>query len=172
MRLNALLLADAVSAPPDGKFYIHGGGLTRLSVPVLPFAIPQLGVLVRLESGPEEIGKIHEFAFELVDPDGNPVAALPRFTAEVPPPLPGMPEPEEGEQRFVVLGLNLAGITVGRRGLHQFRFLLDGEELGAIPLPVTVPTPEQLAAAAGAIHLEPPRPPTRPRAPQARKPRR
>jgi hypothetical protein len=146
MRLNALLLADAVSAPPDGKFYIHGGGLTRLAVPALPFPIPQLGVFVRLEIEEGEIGQTHEFKFELTDPDGDPVGPIqpPRFRAQLPSPPPDAPKPEEGEQRFVVLAINISGLSVGRKGLHNFSFCIDGDVLGSVPLPVTLLSPEQL----------------------------
>lgn len=153
MELNALLIADAVSAPPDGKFYIHGGGLTRLIVPALPCPIPQLGVLVRLEIDESEIGETHEFRFGLTDPDGVLVGAHPNFRAEIPGPGPEAPEPVEGEQRFVVLAMNLAGITVGRRGLHRFEFYLDNELRGTVPLPVVPLTPEQLHGVAPPINL-------------------
>jgi hypothetical protein len=155
MRLNALLLADAVSAPLDGKFYIHGGGLTRLTVPSLPFPIPQLGVLVRLEIDESEIGQTHEFQFALTDPDEVSVGLFPQFTAQLPEPPPGAPKLEDGEQRFVVLAINFAGINVGRKGLHTFEFRVDGESLGAIPLPVTVLSPEQLQAAVAPAVLGP-----------------
>jgi len=113
MLLSAFLIADAVSAPPDGKFYIHGGGLTQLAVPFLPFPVPQIGVFVRLEVDPEEIGRAHEFRFKLTDPDDSPVGALPQFEAPLPE---GQVPLEAGEQRFVVLGMNIGGIMVGGQG--------------------------------------------------------
>lgn len=173
MRLNALLVADAVSAPADGKFYIHGGGLTRLTVPALPFPIPQLGAFVRLEIDEQEIGQTHEFRFALTDPDGGAVGMFPQFRAKLPKPPPEAPELEDGEQRFVVLALNIAGINVERRGLHTLEFWVDGELLGSVPLPVTVLTPEQLQAMGSPALLEPPRRTTPPRkAPPRRPPRR
>jgi hypothetical protein len=158
LRLNALLVADAVSAPPDGKFYIHGGGLTRLTVPIIPFPIPQLGVFVRLEVGEDEdlIGSVHEFRFALTDPDGVALGVPPKFQAAIPGPPPGAPGPEPGEQRFVVLAVNLAGIIVGRTGLHTLEFHVDDELLGEVPLPVTRFDSDQFQAIAPALPL--PRP--------------
>ncbi len=142
MRLNALLLADAVSAPPDGKFYIHGGGLTRITVPVLPFALPQLGVFIRLEADPEDLGRTYAFRLVLIDPDGVAVGPLPQFEA----PLPERMELVEGEQQYVVLALNVPGVTFGRSGLHRFEFWIGEELFGSIPLPVVALTAEQLQA--------------------------
>jgi hypothetical protein len=148
--LNALFLADAVSAPPDGKFYIHGGGLTRLTVPVLPLSL-QIGVFVRLEVDESELGQTHEFRFALIDPDGAAVGALPQFEA----PLAEAIELAESEQRFVVLAMNL-GISVGREGPHRFEFFVDGERLGLVPLPVVLLTTEQLQAMGAPVPLPPP----------------
>jgi hypothetical protein len=158
MRLSALLVADAVSAPPDGKFYIHGGGLTRFTVPSLPFPIPQLGIFVRLEVEQTEVGQSHGFQFTLTDPDGVAVGAFPRFEAA----LPETPVPlEDGEQRFVVLAVNIGGILVGRTGLHHLKFLVDDEPLGTVPLPVVVLTEEQLRAQIGAPPVLPAQHPNR-----------
>jgi hypothetical protein len=148
--LNALFLADAVSAPPDGKFYIHGGGLTRLTVPFLPFGL-QIGVFVRLEVDESELGQTHEFRFSLIDPDGAAVGVLPQFEA----PLAEAIELAESEQRFVVLAINL-GISVGRGGPHRFEFFVDGERLGFVPLPVVLLTAEQLQALGAPVPLPPP----------------
>jgi hypothetical protein len=149
MRLDTFLLADAVSAPPDGKFYILGGGITRLTVLGLPFAVPQIGVLIRLAIEEQEVGGEHEFGFELRDPDGEVVgpAPAPRFNATIPPPLEAQAL-VEGEQRFVVVALNIGGVLVGRRGLHVFSFLVDGETIGSIPLPVVVQPPDANQAGA------------------------
>lgn len=161
-----------MSAPPDGKFYVHGGGLTRLTVPILPFMVPQLGVLVRLEIEEHEVGEMHEFRFALTDPDGDPVGLWPTFNAELPPLPPGSPDLEEGEQRFVVLASNIGAIQVGRKGLHRFQFHVDGNLLGEIPLPVTTLTPEQLEATIHQISLRPPQAPPRPnRATRRQRPR-
>jgi hypothetical protein len=137
MRLNALLLADSVTAPPDGKFYVHGGGLTRLIVPGLPFLVP-LGALARPEIEEREMGESHEFAFVLIDPNGQQVEGLPHFTAPFPPGTAYDLAP--GEQRFVVLALNMT-VAVTDSGLYTFDFRVDGVTMGSIPLPVTIVAP-------------------------------
>jgi hypothetical protein len=118
-------------------------------------------VFVRLEIDEDEVGQEHEFRFALINPDGDPVGLWPSFRAELPAPPPGAPALEEGEQRFVVLGINIPVIQLGRRGLHRFEFRLDGELLGEIPLPVTTLTPEQLEAATQSIKLPTPPPAAR-----------
>jgi hypothetical protein len=142
MRLDAFLLADAASAPPDGKFYLHGGGITRFTVPVLPFTIPQIGVFVRLEVNEAEIQTEHRFRLSMIDPDGISVLPPQEFAAG--PFEPAALEP--GEERYVALALNLGGITFGRPGLHRFEFHIDGELLRSTPLPVVALTAAELQA--------------------------
>lgn len=146
MRLDTFQIADAVSAPPDGKFYIHGGGLTRLIVPTLPFPVPQLGLFVRLQVSQGDLGKVHDFEFTLTDPDGEPVGDLPKFRAPVDSPQ----KLEPGEQQFVQLAINVGGVVVARRGLHRFLFAMDGEQLAERPIPVVRLSREELEALAAA----------------------
>jgi len=144
MRLDALLLADAVSAPPDGKFYIHGGGFTRFTVPVLPFTT-QLGVFIRLELDEADITKQHLFKFSMTDPEEAFVL--------LPQELAGGPFEEgalarealvEGEERYLALALMFGGVTFGRAGLHRFHFYLGEKLMRSVPLPVVALTAEQL----------------------------
>lgn len=166
MRLNALLVADAVSAPPDGKFYIHGGGLTRLTVPQMPFVVPRLALFIRLEVDADEVGTSHEFCVEFRDPQGGPRGALSPFTAIIPPPVP---ELVEGEERFVVITLNIAGIPIEQAGLHSLVFLIDGEVVSQTQFPVLLVPPVQPEG----VKLAAPRPtglPPRNRAQARRRP--
>jgi len=147
MKIDAFLLADAVSAPGDGKFYIHGGGLTRLSVPVLPFALPQLAVFARLEFTEDEMRAGHPLQLTLTDPEDVPVGIFPQFEGQ---PFTELPELAEGEQRFVVVAVNIGGIVVGRTGLHHLGLHVDQTLLRSLPLPVIHVSPERMQAPAAA----------------------
>jgi hypothetical protein len=157
MRLDALLLADAVSAPPDGKFYLHGGGITHLNVPVLPFTIPQIGVFIRLEVDEDELGDPHTFKLAMTDPDGAFLVQPQEFAAGPIEAAPLAP----GEERYIAIALNLGGITFGRAGLHHFDFHIDRELARSVPLPVVPLTAEQLEAMQTPQPAPPPIPPNR-----------
>jgi hypothetical protein len=133
MRLDALLLADAVSAPPDGKFYIHGGGLSRLEVPGTPCPAP-FGVFARLEVSDAELASSHHFRITLIGPTG-----LPNI-----PPLEIQSEPQkidverlESEQRFMQFAISLTALVV-RVGLYHVELRVDKRKVGSVPLPVMV----------------------------------
>jgi hypothetical protein len=133
MRLDTFIIADAVASPgQDGKFYIHGGGLSRFEVPTVPFPMP-LDVLIRLVATDEELlSTSHSLRITLMGPAGLPNV----------PPLEIKTGPEksldpilEGEPRFLQLILSIPAHVV-RVGLFRFELHVDGKKLGTIPLPV------------------------------------
>jgi hypothetical protein len=138
MRLDTFLLADAV-ASADGKVYIHGGSVTRLRVPVLPFPLGQLGVYARLlPEDDAELLEPHELLILIIGPTGLPNVPPAQFTigaaAELEPLL-------EGEQRLMDLAINIGGVTIMREGLHRVELHLDGQLLGEAPLPAALMEP-------------------------------
>ncbi len=56
MRLDLFMLADGASAA-DGKLYIHGGAITRVSPPTLPSPPIILTVVARFLVDVEELGE-------------------------------------------------------------------------------------------------------------------
>jgi hypothetical protein len=133
MKLDALILADAVSTPPDGRFYVHGGGLTRYEIPGLPAMIP-LGVLARLRAEDDDIGKESIFRFTLIGPTGLPNVEPVEASVTV-------EDHEmnrlEGEETFLNLGLQIPGLAV-RDGLYRLELRMDGRIVRNVPLPVVV----------------------------------
>lgn len=134
MRLDAFLLADAVSTPPDGKVYIHGGGFTRLTLPVLPFVVPAIGVMIRIEISEKELLKEHDYRLTWLDPAGDKVMPPMEFNgkADDAPPL------AEGERRYIIVGVNMGGIPITRAGCYSIEFHIDGELMRSEPVPVVV----------------------------------
>jgi hypothetical protein len=133
MRLDTFLIADAIAAPADdGKFYIHGGGLSRFEVPVVPFPMP-LHVLIRLEVSDEELlSTSHHLLIKLIGPAGLP--NIPPINLETGPEKSLKPI-LDGEQRFLQLALSLPALVV-RVGVFHLELHVDGKKLGSIPLPV------------------------------------
>lgn len=134
MRLESLLLADHAVAAPDGKLYINGGGITRLSPPSVPFAIPFLSVVLRFEVSKSDGGE-HSLLIRLRDPQG--VDLLPLDPREIPvtvPPVPG------DEETYLQLVLSFGGLPLLTFGTHALIIELDGRPVREMKLPV-VPGP-------------------------------
>ena len=148
MRLDAFLLADAVSAPPDGKVYVHGGGLTRITAPTLPFTLPVLGILARFQIEDSELDEPHTFVFSLKDADGNDVIPPGELQSDPYPPRAPMPE---GEEHYLQLALNLAHITFPTAGVYHFELRADDHPVKSMTFPVV---PMQ-ATPTGAARAEP-----------------
>lgn len=144
MRLDTFLLADAVAAPPDGKLYLHGAGISKLTVPMLPFAV-SLAVIVRLEVTESEVTAEHEYRFDWLDPTGVMFQPTHSFVAGVSGPGSRPPEVAEGEEQFINLALNFGGVGFGRAGVHRIDFSVDGETLRSVSLPVVALLPEEVA---------------------------
>jgi len=133
MELDALIVADAVSTPPDGKFYIHGGGISRVEVPMLPFPIP-LGLLLRFKVDDEDFTRSHRVGVVLIGPAGLPNVPGVEFDLAAPDELPPS---VDGEEHFVNIGLQLNGVAV-RAGIHRLEVDLDGQRARTVPIPVIV----------------------------------
>ena len=122
MQLDAFILADAVATPPDGKFYVQGGGLTRMQAPILPAQI-RLDVLVQLGGDEDEMKAEHTIRFTLIGPTGNPnvdpVEIQTRFDPNAAQPLPG-------EERFAVLAVTINGMAI-RSGVYKVALQVDDE---------------------------------------------
>jgi hypothetical protein len=131
MRLDTFLLADAVSTPPDGKLYIHGGGITSLTLPELPFVIPQLALLIRVQLEADELAERHAFELSFTDPTGANVVPQLRFVTD--PEAPA--ERGEDEERFIQVAFAFGGLTLSRAGTHTITLLGDGQKLRQLKLP-------------------------------------
>jgi hypothetical protein len=144
MRLESVILADAVSTPPDGKFYVMGGGISKLNPIQLPAAFP-LGILVRFELEEGEPLANHRLAIRLLDPADQDIL---QGRAEVPIMIPDeVPQWADGEQRILSATVNVGGVPITREGVHRMILALDGEPVSERSLPVILVQPTSLQAA-------------------------
>jgi hypothetical protein len=131
MQLDAFILADAASTPGDGKFYVHGGGLSRFVVPVLPFPLG-VAAFIRFEVGEDDISQAHQFRVAVLGPVGPNIRPID---------FQNIPEEParllEGEQRFMQIGLNLP-LFIVRPGLYNVELYVDGDLVRSIPVPLVV----------------------------------
>ena len=78
MRIQSLLLADAIVASPDGKLAILGAGVDRIAATQFPWAQAQLSVFVgmRGEGDADAVGTQHDLRLRVLAPGGGVVAEL------------------------------------------------------------------------------------------------
>jgi hypothetical protein len=127
------LLADAASAMPDGKLYIHGGGITRLTPTQLPWRHPSLALVLRFQIADEDIGRTHEIGLQVVFPDGEehaPIAAMPVKPRRA---------ATEGEENYAQAVIQLANLPVETAGFLRFDVTLNGDTIRSLPVAVIAP---------------------------------
>lgn len=144
MRLDTILIADHAASTPDGKMYINGAGITRLNVPMLPFALPLFAVVARWKVEPEDVGS-HSLLVRVVSPSG--IDLLP--SESVPVDVVENPTSVEGEERHLQMAMNFGGLPVLEEGVYTLSIEMDGEVQREVTLPVvavaehSVPTPNR-----------------------------
>jgi hypothetical protein len=131
MDVNLAVLADYANVSQDSKLNIMGI-FQEVNPPVLPFALPQMYLVVSFVAGPAEFGSVKNIRIVLLDNDGNEMLAL-EAQAQVPRP------PRPGRRAFInqVIGLN--GITFQRPGDYAFSILVGGETKETVGLHVNEP---------------------------------
>lgn len=139
MRIRNFIVADAVSGGPQGKWFVHGGGVTQISAFEFPYVQAKLGLLVTLVyEGPEDDIE-HDVEIAIASDAGIETTKLLQLHAPKPPEafetrkswqllhlvgdVSGLPFDEPGRY-WVVLKLN---------GNEMDRMLLDVERLGPPP---------------------------------------
>jgi hypothetical protein len=132
MRLDALILADAASTPGDGKFYVHGGGLSRFVVPELPCPLG-VALFIRFEVDDEDVRVRHRFRVLVFGPVALNIQPLEFESAPTndPPPL------LDGEPRFMQIALNLR-LGIVRVGPYRVEVYVDDELVRTLPVPLVL----------------------------------
>lgn len=127
-----LILADAATATPDGKLFIHGGGITRITAATLPWVQPQIALVARFLMEDADFEQSHELQLSIADPSG--ALLVPPVPIEFPQPT--VPDVQEGEERFMQIALGLASLTFTTEGLYEVELRMDGEVVRSLPLAV------------------------------------
>jgi len=113
-------LADAADTSPGHKFYILGGGITRIGGPSFPLVHPHLSLVVGLLVTAPETKREHELGIVLLDPDGGEVtSARGSMMAR---------GHDDGRDNIVTFSVDLYGIQFPTPGDYSFRILVNGSE--------------------------------------------
>lgn len=134
MHLELAFLCDAAT-DAGGKLNALGIGVDRLILSELPQHHRRLTLVTRIAFEPEDAGD-RRFAIELVGPDGNAVAPRVEGNLQV-----QFGDPPQTSRANILIELANPLFTVA--GPHEAKLSLDGAELVALPLDVTVQAPPQ-----------------------------
>lgn len=147
MRLDWFVLADAAHVA-DGKYYIHGGGITRITAARLPWVHPQLALTARVLLEPDNVGH-HVLLLEVLGPDDEKVTEA-NLGFVVEPPTDVL----EGEPFTAHLAVTLAHLVLVREGTHRIAVAIDGERCWEEPFVVKCepPTTPPSAGVTGQSH--------------------
>ena len=128
------MLADYALGHPDGKVYIVGGGLEILKPTTMPFVVPNLSFVVKVEFTPAEAGRPRVIEVIPLDSDAHPLSPPARVDVTPQPnrEYPGLPV-------AVQVVLNIRDLKIDRAQTLAFAALVDGHEVASVPLHVLAP---------------------------------
>ena len=134
MRALFAMLADFALGHPDGKLYILGGGVEILKPPALPFVVPNISFVAKIEFTPAETGRPRVIEVVPLDSDGRPLGPPARVdvTPQQNPQYPGLPV-------SVQVVLNIRDLPIERAQSLAFAVLVDGHEVASVPLHIIAP---------------------------------
>jgi hypothetical protein len=128
------VLADYATVSQDGKLSVMGI-FQEINPPTLPFALPQMYLVVSYSVGPAEFDTVKDIKIALLDNDGEEMLAL---EGQVPVRRP----PRPGTRAYMNQIIGLSGVTFERPGDYGFAILAGGETKGTVSLHVSKPIQE------------------------------
>ena len=139
MELETFMVADAASAAEAGKLYIHGGGVSRLNPPRLPWLQPQLAIVTVFRVEPDDLGQVRRIGITLNAPTGDIVG--PAFEHTIGP-IERPPTLLPGEDQRVQLVLTMSPVSFPRPGTYRLTLAVDGRPARGINIAVAPPRHE------------------------------
>ncbi len=133
MDVTLAVLADYANVSEDRKLNIMGI-FQEVNPPVLPFALPQMYLVVSFVAGPAEFETVKDIKVALLDNDGNEMLALEGQVR--------VPRPQPGRRAYMNQLIGLAGVTFERPGDYGFAILVGGETKETVLLHVNKPIQE------------------------------
>ena len=128
MQVDYLVLADAASAPPDGKHYIHGGGWDTIVAAAFPVTHPLLAIALRLRVAWNDTNHPVNLEIDLVDADELSILPTPPGPMSGPLTVGRPPTVAPGSDIVVPLVFNMQGIQFQRPGTYAVVVRIDSLE--------------------------------------------
>ena len=132
--VTVAVLADYANVSQDGKLNIMGI-FQEINPPTLPWALPQMYLVLSFSAGPAEVGTTRDISIVLLDGDGQEIL---RLDAQMQVPKPK----REGSRAYINQAIGLAGVTFERAGDYTFSILVGDDEKATVPLHVNKPLQE------------------------------
>ncbi len=132
MDVTVAVLADYANVSQDGKLNIMGI-FQEINPPVLPFALPQMFLVLSFSAGPAEFDTVRNVRIPLLHGDGQEILAM---EAQMPIPRPV----RAGSRAYINQTIGLAGVTFPRPGDYAFSILVGDDEKATVPLHVNEPS--------------------------------
>jgi hypothetical protein len=134
MEVTVAVLADYANVSQDGKLNIMGI-FQEINPPVLPFALPQMYLVLSFSAGPAEFGTTRNIRIPLMQSDGQEIFSL---QAQMQIPRANRP----GSRVYMNEAIGLAGVTFHQPGDYAFSILVGDDEKATVPLHVNEPIQE------------------------------
>jgi hypothetical protein len=125
-------LADYANVSQDGKLKIMGI-FQEVNPPVLPFALPQMYLVLSFTAGPAEFNTVRKLRVPLLHSDGQEILAM---GADMRVPSARRP----GSRAYINEAIGLSGITFPQAGDYAFHILIGDDEKAVVPLYVNEPS--------------------------------
>jgi hypothetical protein len=135
LAVRIFTLCDHATVPPDGKVYIHGGGIHQLYVPHIPGPLRALFLVVRLSVPWHMLGEPHTITIRALDLDRRPVGPNDPLVS-TPFELGRPPGHRPGDESAINICAELSGLTVDQPIMLRFHLAVDDEPIGSLPLKV------------------------------------
>src|SRR5919199_2106203 len=116
----------------DGKLNIMGI-FQEVNPPTLPFALPQMYLVLSFSAGPAEFDTVRNICIPLLQSDGQEMLSL---QAQMRVPRPNRP----GSPAYINAAIGLAGVRFERPGDYAFSILIGDDEKATVPLHVNDPS--------------------------------
>ena len=131
MDVTVAVLADYANVSQDGKLNIMGI-FQEINPPTLPYALPQMYLVLSFSAGPAEFDTVRNIRIPLLHSDGQELLAM---EAQMPVPRPKRP----GSRAYINQTIGLAGVRFERPGDYAFSILVGDDEKATVPLHVNKP---------------------------------
>ena len=146
LAVRIFTLCDHAVVPPDGKIYIHGGGVHTLYAGQIPGPLRSLYLVVRLSIPWHMLGEPHTVKIRALDLDRMPIGSIdPLITTPFELGKPAGHRP--GDESAINICAELNGLVIPQPMTIRFHLLVDDEAIASLPLKVMeMPTPVGAAA--------------------------